>query len=78
MRPDPSKWYFKTYVFVAAFLCIGPFALPLVWANPRYDVGKKALITIITLVAGYLMFIMFAKSVESIYNYYSQLLQLAK
>ncbi|MDD5737634.1 MAG: zinc ribbon domain-containing protein, partial [Candidatus Omnitrophica bacterium] len=22
------KWYFKTYAFVIAFLCVGPLALP--------------------------------------------------
>jgi hypothetical protein len=78
MRLDPNKWYFKTYVYIIAFLCIGPFALPLVWINPRYNMVKKAAVTIITLIASYLLAIMLAKSIESIFKYYQQVLQLSK
>lgn len=78
MKLDPAKWYFRTYVFVAAFLCIGPFALGLVWINPRYSTGKKAVITIITLIISYIIFVIFAKSITSIYSYYNLLLQLPK
>ena len=78
MKLDPAKWYFRTYVFVVAFLCIGPFALGLVWINPRYNTGKKALITIITLIISYIIFVMLAKSITSIYSYYNLLLQLSK
>jgi len=78
MTLDRSKWYFRTYVFAAAFLCVGPLALPLVWVNPRYKIAKKILITVITLIASYFVFVLFAKSTESIYNYYNQVLQLSK
>jgi hypothetical protein len=78
MRLDPSKWYFKTYAFVTAFLCVGPLALPLVWINPRYKRSKKILITVITLLVCYAVFALLAKSTESIYNYYNQMLQLSK
>jgi len=78
MNHDPSKWYFKTYAFVMAFLCIGPLALPLVWINPRYKRSKKILITVITLLVCYVVFALLAKSTESIYNYYNQVLQLSK
>ena len=78
MNPDPSKWYFKTHVFVMAFLCVGPLALPLVWINPRYKRSKKISMTIITLLACYIVFALLAKSTESIYNYYNMVLQLSK
>ncbi len=78
MRLDPDKWYFKTYVYIIAFLCIGPFALPLVWINPRYNMVKKAVITIITLIASYLLAIVFVKSTEAIYKYYQQAFQLLR
>ena len=78
MSRDPSKWYFRTYAFVMAFLCVGPVALPLVWINPRYKRSKKILITIITLAASYVVFALLIKSTESIYNYYNQVLQLSK
>ena len=78
MTLDGSKWYFRTYVFVAAFLSVGPLALPLVWINPRYKRSKKILITVITLLVCYIIFAMLAKSTENIYNYYNQMLQLSK
>ena len=78
MTLDRSKWYFKTYVFIAAFLCVGPFALPIVWVNPRYKTAKKIFITAVTLIVSYLIFVLLAKSTESIYNYYNQILQLSK
>ena len=73
MQFDPNKWYFKTYVYIAAFLCIGPFALPLVWVNPRYDKTKKIIITAVTLIVSYLFTVIFVKSIESIFKYYKQL-----
>lgn len=78
MNLDPTKWYFRTYVFVLIFLCIGPLALPLVWINPRYKRSKKIFITFITLLVCYAVFVLMVKSTESIYNYYSMMLQLSK
>ena len=42
-----TKWYFVTSTIVIALLCLGPFALPLVWLNPRYKIVSKLLVTII-------------------------------
>lgn len=78
MKLDPNKWYFKTYVYIIAFLCIGPFALPLAWMNPRYDMIKKVIITVVTLIVSYILALYLAKSVESILKYYQQLMQLLK
>ena len=39
-----EKWYFKPYAFVIAFICVGPFALPIVWINPRFSPQKKVII----------------------------------
>ena len=76
MKFDPTKWYFNTYTYVAAFLCIGPLALPIVWVNPRYDRKKKALITAISLVVSFLLAISFARSMDAIVKYYQQAFQL--
>jgi hypothetical protein len=65
-----GKWYFRTYVFVIAFLIIGPFALPLVWFNPRFSRKNKAIITVIVLIATYLLSIAMAKSIKTIMEYY--------
>src|SRR5437868_3810854 len=45
-----APWYFKTSFVIMALLCVGPFALPLVWFNPGYGKQKKIVITIIVLV----------------------------
>jgi hypothetical protein len=42
-----TKWYFGTSAVVIALLCLGPFALPLVWLNPRYKVTVKIIITVV-------------------------------
>jgi len=51
-----TKWYFATSVVVIALLCIGPFALPLVWLNPRYKAITKAVVTIIVVVFTILLY----------------------
>ena len=65
-----SKWYFSTSAVVMATLCLGPFALPLVWFNPRYRMMTKLLVTgaIIGLTLGlfYLTANMYAKVTEQI------------
>lgn len=74
MKFDPNKWYFRTYVYVIAFLCIGPLALPLVWINPRYNIAKKIVITVVSLVVSYFIAAALVKSTESIYKYYQQVM----
>lgn len=78
MKIDPAKWYFKTYAYIIAFLCVGPIALPLVWLNPNYTKVKKTVITVITLIVTYFMAVVFFRSAESIFKYYQQALQLSK
>ena len=73
MTFDPKKWYFKTHVFFVAFLCIGPFALPLAWINPRFSIAKKIIITVIVFVISFYMAILLNKSIQAIVSYYQQL-----
>jgi uncharacterized membrane protein YvbJ len=44
-----TKWYHKTPAVVISVLCIGPFALPLIWFNPNYNMVSKVLWTIIVI-----------------------------
>ena len=44
------KWFFSTNVIVLALLIAGPFALPLVWLNPRYKNITKIIVTFLVLV----------------------------
>lgn len=73
LNKGQRKWYFKTYAFVIAFLCIGPFALPMVWFNPNYGRMKKLNITLVALIVTVVIAVAFAKSLEVIGGYYGQI-----
>ena len=47
-RPK-TKWYFSTSFVVVALLCLGPFALPLVWLNPRCGIIVKLVVTVVVI-----------------------------
>ena len=44
-----AKWQESTFAVVFALLCLGPFALPMVWRNQRYSVTVKTVISIVVL-----------------------------
>jgi hypothetical protein len=70
-----DKWYFRTYVYIIAFLCIGPLALPLVWFNPRLGWKKKVLISVLAVAVFYLLTTVLARSVKNILDYYQLMLK---
>ena len=70
------KWYFRTSVLVIVFLCVGPFALPLVWFNPRFSRNKKIVISVIIIILNYYLGILFVNSLKSLRSYYELLQQL--
>jgi len=69
-KEKKGKWYFSMPTFVMALLCVGPFALPLLWFNPRVTLKKKILVSIIVIVLTYFLTIMFINSVASLKSYY--------
>lgn len=64
------KWYFKTSSLVIVFLCIGPFALPLLWFNPRFNQKTKIIISVIVIVLSYYLGVVVAESLKTIKSYY--------
>ena len=40
------RWYHSTITVIIAVLAVGPFALPLVWRNPRYKLVTKLAVTV--------------------------------
>lgn len=46
----PTKWYYSTSILIIALLTMGPFALPLLWINPKYQMITRIIITIIVIV----------------------------
>ncbi len=65
-----EQWYSRTSVLVIAFLCVGPFALPLVWFNPRFSTKVKIIISIIIIVLSYFLGVLLFNSLKSISSYY--------
>jgi uncharacterized membrane protein YvbJ len=74
-KPLATKWYFKTYGIVTAFLCVGPLALPLVWLNPRFSQKKKVIVTIIIIILSYYLGSLLINSLRSIKEYYGVIFQ---
>jgi len=70
-----DKWYFQPYMLVIAFLCVGPFVLPLVWRNPRFSRRTKTFITVLIIVLTCLLGVVLVKSLKSLYEYYNQMFQ---
>ena len=73
-KEKKGKWYFSMAVFVMALLCVGPFALPLLWLNPRFTLKRKIVVSVIVIVLTYFLSVMLVKSVASLKSYY-QLIQ---
>jgi len=69
-KPPQVKWYFKTSIIVVAFLCVGPFALPLVWFNPSFSRNLKIIVTAVILVLSWYLSVLFANSLKSLSQYY--------
>ncbi len=69
-QPDHTKWYHSTFTLVLAVLCLGPFALPLVWTNPRYNGATRFLLSAgiiaLTLLAMYSMTLMYKNLLDQI------------
>ena len=65
-----GKWYFSMATFVTALLCVGPFALPLLWFNPRFTLKRKVIVSIIVVILTYFLTVMLVKSVNSLKSYY--------
>lgn len=50
-----EKWYFRNYTLIVGLLMLGPFVLPLVWLNPRFDKKLKIIISVVVTVVGFFM-----------------------
>ncbi len=69
-----DKWYFKVSNLIIAFLCIGPFALPLLWFNPRFTNRVKIIISAVVVILSYFLGFAFVNSVKSLNKYYQQII----
>ena len=75
IKKEQTKWYFRASSLVIAFLCVGPFALPLLWFNPRFSRKTKIIISVIVIILSYYLGILFADSLKTINSYYKMIFQ---
>ena len=65
-----TKWYYSTSAVVIGLITLGPFALPLVWKNPKYKMATKVILTIVVIAVTiwlcYLMGNMYQRLIEEI------------
>ena len=75
VKQNQPKWYFKTWSLVAAFILLGPFMLPLVWANPRFSKNAKIAITITVAALTWMITVLLVKSLKNVSDYYQTLFE---
>jgi len=68
-----NKWYYNTSILILALLVIGPFALPMVWKNPRYKIVTKAIVTVVVLIGTVLLMYLMVWFYTQFLNQFSQL-----
>jgi len=75
-KKETAKWYFRPMWIFIIFLCIGPLVLPLIIINPNFNRKRKILLSILIILASYVLWIWFSKSLSSIAEYYKQMNEL--
>jgi O-antigen/teichoic acid export membrane protein len=73
LKDDKLPWYFKTSFIVIALLCVGPFALPLIWWHPEIKLPLKAGITLVILILSWFLFQATMISIQNLKEYYKLL-----
>lgn len=65
-----TRWYYSTITVIIAVLAVGPFALPLVWRNPRYSFVTKLAVTVgiigLTVTLCYIMVAMYTYMLDQV------------
>lgn len=77
LRPHIQRhqlpWYFCTSTIVIVVLCVGPFALPLIWLRPHTSLAWKLVLTLGILVLSWIMVLVMQRSIATIIEYYKLL-----
>ena len=76
-KPEKAavKWFFANNFIVLALLCVGPFALPLVWLNPRYSKKTKIITSIIVILLTIYLVAEFMSAWKLVDKYYEGIFQ---
>ena len=73
-KNDSQKWFYKPSMLIVAFLIFGPFAIPLVWLNPRFSRNSKIVITVVMLALSIYMGMLVMDYLKFITGCYKQML----
>jgi hypothetical protein len=61
------KWYYNVwFVLFLLLFVLGPFALPLVWKNPRFSSTVKLLLTVLAVGYTVVLFVMTARMIQAV------------
>lgn len=74
-KEQKEKWFFKTWVLLAAFLTVGPFMLPLLWKKPGLSTKAKMVITAVVFILTYIITVFSINTFKSMFSYYDQALK---
>ena len=66
------------WTFIVATAVLGPFALPLLWRNPRFKVSTKLIASVAILVFTYFLLKFSKDYVESQWDQMQQILEMAR
>ncbi len=64
------------WLFIVAVLFLGPFALPLLWRNPRYSKKIKIISSLAVILFTVLLVIISNEAMQRIYNQYDAILEM--
>lgn len=63
----PRRWIDSYWTFFVAAALVGPFALPVLWRNPKFSKQAKWILTVLVLaLTGFLIWITGYVAVESV------------
>lgn len=76
--PPPTQkealpWFFRTSYVVAAFVCVGPLALPMIWWHPKLARGWKIGLTIAIAVVSWFLLKASLAAIHQIADFYKQI-----
>ena len=74
LEKKATPWFFKSHILIIAFMCVGPFALPLVWFNPNSSQRKKIIISVIIIIITWCLWSLLAGSLRILKDYYKMLI----
>lgn len=78
IKHQKRDWKSKKSTIIIAFLCVGPFALPLIWYHPKMSYRQKVVATAIIILITFMLCIIIWWCLRNIFEYYKQIAEIYK